>query len=92
MGCFSFLDPNSVKNLRKRAGKLPKSAYQFFLNICADQLEAGKMSKRNVKLAIRYMRAGIAKDNIELQSVAVKLLNLSQVQTQIAIILLDNYP
>jgi DNA polymerase/3'-5' exonuclease PolX len=70
-------DPYSVEGLRLRASKLPNCAYRVLLELAATQLEDKKIDKATVKKIIEYARTG----KLELLTVAIKMLELSQEQT-----------
>ena len=80
------LDPYSISSLHKRASKLPECPYKLILEMSADQLDAGKVSKKEVKKVIEYARTC----NPTLLTVALKILNLNQGQISTALHLLEN--
>lgn len=81
MKIFDLFDPYSIKNLRKRASKLPECPYRLILETSADQLENKKVNKNTVKKIIKYVRTG----NQELTFVAIQLLNLNKGQISVAL-------
>ena len=74
-----FENPYSVKGLRKRALKLKDCPYKLMLELVADQVETKKVSEREAKKAIEYIRT----NDPNLTAVAIQMLQLNQGQISI---------
>jgi len=74
-----FEKPYSVKGLRKRATRLKDCPYKLMLELVADQVEAKKVSEREAKKAIEYIRT----NDPNLTAVAIQMLQLNQGQISI---------